>query len=124
MAADTSPEDWQQVIGVNATGAYFCIQAVLPEMRRRGSGTIIQIGSTAGKRATQLGGISYNASKFALSALGTSAANEAAAVLENRELLGRLGLSVEPFGGETLLISAYPAMLAQTRAAGGNEGKV
>ncbi len=37
---------------------------------------------------------------------------EAAAVLENRELLGRLGLELEPFGGETVLVSAYPAMLA------------
>jgi DNA mismatch repair protein MutL len=40
------------------------------------------------------------------------AADEASAVLENRELLGRLGLEVEPFGGETVLVSAYPAMLA------------
>jgi len=40
------------------------------------------------------------------------AASEAAAVLDNRELLGRLGLQVEPFGGETVLIAAYPAMLS------------
>lgn len=40
------------------------------------------------------------------------AAQEAAAVLENGELLARLGLEVEPFGGETVLVSAYPAMLA------------
>ncbi len=39
------------------------------------------------------------------------AANETAAVLENSALLQQLGLTVEPFGGETLLISAYPAML-------------
>ncbi len=40
------------------------------------------------------------------------AANEAAVVLENRELLVQLGVEVEPFGGETVLIAAYPAMLA------------
>jgi len=40
------------------------------------------------------------------------AASEAAAVLENRELLRHLGLEVEPFGGETVLVAAYPAMLA------------
>jgi DNA mismatch repair protein MutL len=40
------------------------------------------------------------------------AANEASVVLENRELLHRLGLEIEPFGGETVLVSAYPAMLA------------
>jgi len=40
------------------------------------------------------------------------ASDEAAVVLENRELLAKLGVEVEPFGGETVLVSAYPAMLA------------
>ena len=39
-------------------------------------------------------------------------AGEAAAVLEHAELLARLGVVVEPFGGETVLVSSYPAMLA------------
>jgi DNA mismatch repair protein MutL len=37
---------------------------------------------------------------------------EAAAALENRDLLGELGMKIEPFGGETVLVSGYPAMLA------------
>jgi DNA mismatch repair protein MutL len=37
---------------------------------------------------------------------------EAAAALEHRELLASLGMKIEPFGGDTLLIAAYPAMLA------------
>ncbi len=45
------------------------------------------------------------------------AASEAAAVLEQKELLGRLGVEVEPFGGETVLVSSYPAMLANWRPA-------
>ena len=45
------------------------------------------------------------------------AASEAAAVLEQRELLARLGVEVEPFGGETVLVSSYPAMLANWRPA-------
>jgi DNA mismatch repair protein MutL len=40
------------------------------------------------------------------------AANEAAAVLEHAELLAQLGVEVQPFGGETVLVSSYPAMLA------------
>ncbi|HEX4128804.1 MAG TPA: DNA mismatch repair endonuclease MutL [Pirellulales bacterium] len=40
-------------------------------------------------------------------------ADEAAAVLERRELLARLGVKVEPFGGSTVLVSSYPAMLAR-----------
>ncbi len=38
--------------------------------------------------------------------------DEAAAVLEHRELLARLGVAVEPFGGDTVLLSSYPAILA------------
>ena len=37
---------------------------------------------------------------------------EAAATLEARPVLARLGVTVEPFGGSTLLVSSYPAMLA------------
>jgi DNA mismatch repair protein MutL len=40
------------------------------------------------------------------------AASEAAAAVENRETLAKLGMEVEAFGGETVLVSAYPAMLA------------
>jgi DNA mismatch repair protein MutL len=40
------------------------------------------------------------------------AASEAAAVLEQSELLAQLGVEVQPFGGETVLVSSYPAMLA------------
>lgn len=38
---------------------------------------------------------------------------EAALVLEHRELLARLGVRIEPFGGSTVLVSSCPAMLGQ-----------
>jgi DNA mismatch repair protein MutL len=37
---------------------------------------------------------------------------EAAAVIEARDLLAKLGVAIEPFGGSTVLVSSYPAMLA------------
>ena len=37
---------------------------------------------------------------------------EAAAAMEHQELLARLGLRIEPFGGDTILVSSYPAMLS------------
>lgn len=37
---------------------------------------------------------------------------DAAAALESREILAQLGIEVEPFGGDTVLMSSYPAMLA------------
>ncbi len=70
------PEDWDRVMSINATGAYRCMLEVLPAMRKRRDGVIINISSVAGKRAIQLGGIVYCASKFAMTALGTAVANE------------------------------------------------
>ncbi len=39
-------------------------------------------------------------------------AAEAAAALDAKDLLAQLGIQVEPFGGDTVLVSSYPAMLA------------
>jgi NADP-dependent 3-hydroxy acid dehydrogenase YdfG len=76
--AEMSPEQWDQLMAINATGGYNCMHAVLPAMRARKNGTIVNISSVAGKRAIALGGIAYSASKFALTALGTCVANEVA----------------------------------------------
>lgn len=73
------PEQWDQVMAINATGAYNLIHAVLPAMRTRRSGFIINISSVTGKRALALGGVAYAASKFAMTALGTCVANEVGA---------------------------------------------
>jgi DNA mismatch repair protein MutL len=44
-------------------------------------------------------------------------ATEAASVLEHADLLAQLGVEVQPFGGETVLVSSYPAMLANLNPA-------
>ncbi len=74
--AEMSPEDWDRVLQINATGAYRCMHQVLPAMRSRRDGLIVNISSIAGKRAISLGGIVYCASKFAMTALGTAVSNE------------------------------------------------
>jgi NAD(P)-dependent dehydrogenase (short-subunit alcohol dehydrogenase family) len=74
--ADMPGESWDMVMQVNATGPYNCIAAVLPQMRSRRDGLIINIDSIAGVRASLLGGVAYSASKFALTALSTSVALE------------------------------------------------
>ncbi|TWU02798.1 SDR family oxidoreductase [Stieleria varia] len=70
------PEDWDRVMQINATGAYRCIHQVLPAMRKRRDGLVINISSVAGKRAITLGGVVYCASKFAMTAMGTAISNE------------------------------------------------
>jgi NADP-dependent 3-hydroxy acid dehydrogenase YdfG len=74
--AELDPADWDNMLRINATGAFDCIRAVLPQMRERRDGLIVNISSIAGKRATLLGGVGYNASKFAMTALGTSVSLE------------------------------------------------
>ena len=74
--ADMPPETWDQVMHINATGAYNCIRAALPAMRARRDGLIVNICSISGLRASTLGGVAYCASKFAMSALSTAVALE------------------------------------------------
>jgi NADP-dependent 3-hydroxy acid dehydrogenase YdfG len=77
--AEMRPDEWDEVLAINATGAYNCLAAVLPGMRKRHRGTIVQVSSIAGKRALALGGVAYCASKFAMTALGTAVGQEEAA---------------------------------------------
>ncbi len=62
-------ESWDRVVGVNLSGAYYCCQAVLPEMRASGAGTIVVIASWAARNLAWFPGAAYNASKRALLAL-------------------------------------------------------
>jgi len=39
--------------------------------------------------------------------------SEAAAAVDSRETLAEIGIELEPFGGDTVLVTAYPAMLAK-----------
>ncbi|BAY94174.1 oxidoreductase, short chain dehydrogenase/reductase family protein [Tolypothrix sp. PCC 7601] len=75
MLSETSLEDWQQVINLNLTSIFQCILGILPGMRDRQSGTIINIVSIAGKQAFANWG-AYSVSKFGLIALSQALAQE------------------------------------------------
>lgn len=62
---ETSVEDWQRIIGTNLSGVFFCCREALPQMKKRGGGYIINIGSLAGKQAFA-GAAAYCATKFGL----------------------------------------------------------
>lgn len=74
--ADLDPADWDKLLQVNATGAYNCIREALPQMQEKRDGVIVNISSVAGIRAGLLGGVAYNASKFAMSALSLTVGDE------------------------------------------------
>ena len=78
MIADMGPEDWDRVISVNLTGAFNGIQAVLPHLRARGGGAIVNIASVAGLRISFGGTANYSASKAGLLGLTRHAAYELA----------------------------------------------
>ncbi|CAG8530755.1 3259_t:CDS:2 [Paraglomus occultum] len=66
----------QQVIGTNVNGYIYTIQAVLPRMKERNSGDIINIGSISGVQTHQYGTALYAASKHAVEGLTASIRKE------------------------------------------------
>jgi NAD(P)-dependent dehydrogenase (short-subunit alcohol dehydrogenase family) len=63
--ADLDPAAWRAVIDTNLTGVFYCCREVIPLMRARRGGYIINISSLAGINAFA-GAAAYNASKFGL----------------------------------------------------------
>lgn len=63
--AETSLDEWNQVMSANLLGAFLCSRAVLPSMMRRKTGRIINVGSMAGRRGYPEQGV-YCASKHGL----------------------------------------------------------
>ena len=61
--ADLSVEELRRALDVNLVGTFLCCQAVLPTMKRQGSGRIINVVSGAGKRGSLRRG-AYAAAKF------------------------------------------------------------
>ena len=70
-------EDWDQVIQVNLSGAFYLSRAILQHMLDRGSGRIINISSVIGE-AGNIGQANYAASKSGLFGLTMSLAQETA----------------------------------------------
>ena len=69
--ADTSAEQWRELMEVNLTSAFVFTKAVLPEMKERGDGLIINLASRAGMYPSLLAGVGYSASKIGMEALNT-----------------------------------------------------
>jgi NAD(P)-dependent dehydrogenase (short-subunit alcohol dehydrogenase family) len=75
---DTSLTDWHDTLAVNLYGVVYCLQAVLPGMLARGSGSIINIASGAGQRGLP-GNSAYSAAKAGVIALSHALADEVGA---------------------------------------------
>jgi len=64
-----SPSGYHHLMDTNLNGAYYCTQAFLPAMRQAKSGTIVNIVSEAGLRASPKAGVAYVISKFGMAGL-------------------------------------------------------
>jgi short-subunit dehydrogenase len=73
--SETPLSDWQRIIDLNLTSVFECIKGILPSMRTRGTGTIINVASIAAKQAFPNWG-AYCVSKAGLLALSQTLAQE------------------------------------------------
>ena len=80
---ETSFEEWARVLAVNLSGPFICTQACAPYMLKSGGGSVVNIGSISGVRASTLR-VAYGTSKAGLSHLTRQQAAE----------LGNLGIRV------------------------------
>ncbi len=71
---DTTEETWDRIMNINAKGVFLGTKAVIPEMRKAGGGSIINISSISGM--ISVGYPAYNASKGAVRVFTKSAAVE------------------------------------------------
>ena len=71
---ETTVEDWDRIMGVNAKGVFLGTKQAIPAMRRAGGGSIINISSTAGLVGSPDGSPSYTATKGAVRLLTKSTA--------------------------------------------------
>ena len=70
--ATMSLDGWDDVVRINLDGLFYCCYAVIPGMRKRKDGLIINISSWAGRYASLLTGPAYNATKRAVIAITES----------------------------------------------------
>ena len=63
---ETTVEEWDRVMDVNAKGVFLGTKQAIPSMRRAGGGSIVNISSIAGLVGNARGGIAYTASKGAV----------------------------------------------------------
>lgn len=84
---ETTPEDWERVMAVNVSGAFYCGQAAARDMAKRGWGRIVSVASISGQRAGWAR-VAYGTSKAAVIHLTRQMAME----------LGPLGITANAIG--------------------------
>jgi acetoacetyl-CoA reductase/3-oxoacyl-[acyl-carrier protein] reductase len=113
-----SSEDWDKVISVNLSGAFYMSKPALDHMLDRGSGRVINISSIIGQMGN-IGQANYAASKAGLFGLTMTLAREAAQQLAKAEKLHENGVgvtvnAVTPGFIETDMIASIPDKVVES----------
>lgn len=95
--AEITPDEWNQVIGVNLSGAFFALQALVPLMSEGGS--IVTVASVAGQTGTP-NHVHYAAAKAGLINLTKSLARDLAPRI--RVNCVSPGITITPMGEDTI----------------------
>jgi len=74
--ADYEEDTWDHVIATNLTGTFLSMKHEIPEMLKRGGGSIVNMSAMAGLRSGRRTGAAYNASKHGIVGLTTTGAVE------------------------------------------------
>ena len=75
---DVTKTEWDQVLDVNLNGTFLCSKAVLPTMKEKEYGRIVNMSSSAGRSVSTLGGVHYTAAKAGVLGLTRAMAKEVA----------------------------------------------
>ncbi len=78
-AEATTDAEWRRVMTVNVDGAFYWARALLPSMRKRGWGRIVNVCPLGGRSGAPNAGAAYAIANGALAALTSSLARECAA---------------------------------------------
>ncbi len=112
LVEDLPPATFRRVLEVNLTGAFLCARAVVPGMKRRRRGRIVNVASISASLGTPQGS-AYNASKWGLKGLTKCLAEEL------REH-GVQAMSVSPGSVATAMLekTPFPARMRPEEVAG------
>ena len=69
LLEEIQEKDWNLVVDVNLKGTFFCCQAVIPEMAKKGKGVIVNMSALAGHWRASLAGVQYVAAKAGVEGL-------------------------------------------------------
>lgn len=69
-------EQWDHLIALNLTSAFLCVRAVVPSMKAKRRGSIINISSQAGRSKSEIGNLPYAAAKAGILGFTRQLANE------------------------------------------------